>query len=158
MTDSWSWSDIEGDVKPRTATVDLCIDGTIQSKLEQAEKRLREARKDDSSDSGAADLQAEVDRLREQAQAATRTFEVVATSHRRWRELLTEHRSDDPQYRYDVETFLPAAFAECVVQFDSPEQVVKAQEMLTTGQVTKLTSAVLSVNEGDDAVPLRRGR
>ena len=154
----WSWSDVEADVKPRTATVDLCLDGTVQSQLEQAEKRLRQAKSDDALDSGSSELQGEVDRLREQAQAATRTFEVQATSHRRWRELLTEHRSDDPNYRYDVETFLPAAFAECVVQFDSPEQVVKAQDMLTTGQIAKLTNAVLKVNEGDDAVPLPRGR
>jgi len=158
MTD-WSWSDLQPDeVKPRTETVDLCLDGTIQKRLEDAEKQLRRSGSDDALDSGSSQLQDEVDRLREQAQASTRTFTVRSCGHRRWRELLTEHRSDDPNERYDAETFLPAAFADCVDQFDSAEQVVKAQDMLTTGQVAKLFAAVRRVNEGDDEVPLLRGR
>jgi hypothetical protein len=155
----WTWSDVEAEVKPRTDTIDLCLDGTIQRRLEDARRQLRQARKDDTLDAGTSDLQDEVTRLEEAAAAATRTFEVVACGHRRWRELLTEHKSDDPAFRYDAATFVPAAIAECVVQFTSAEQVAKAADgKLTTGQISKLFNAVRAVNEGDDEVPTVRGR
>ena len=158
MTDSWSWSDVEQDITPRIRTVDLCLDGEVQQQLEDAERRLRETRTNDSMDSGTSQVQTEVDELRQRARQATRSFEVQAVSHRRWRELLTEHPSDDPGKRYDSETFLPAAFAECIVQFDNADQVVRALDRLTTGQVTKLFNAIRELNEGDDQVPLPRGR
>jgi hypothetical protein len=154
----WTWADVEAEVQPRTETVDLCLDGTIQARLDDARRRLREARRDDALDAGSTDLQAEVDALEEEAERATRTFDVVACGHKRWRELLVSHRSDNPEERYNAETFVPAAIAECVPQFTDAGQVVKAQEMLTTGQITKLFGAVRKVNEGDDQVPSSRGR
>jgi hypothetical protein len=156
--ESWTWADVEGDVKPRTDTVDLCLDGTVQRRLEEARKRLRLAKADDALDVDTSTLKDEVEALEQEAEAASRTFDVVACGHRRWRELLTEHRSKNPDERYDAATFVPAAIAECVPQFTSPEQVVKAQEQLTTGQITKLFVTVRTVNEGDDTVPLTRGR
>jgi hypothetical protein len=84
-------------------------------------------------------------------------FEVVACGHRRWRELLTKHPSKEKGYRYDAATFIPAALAECVVQFTSVEQAGKACDKLTTGQVSKLFNTVREVNEGDDEVPTVRG-
>lgn len=156
----WSWSDVEAQVKPRTDTVDLCLDGTVQRQLEDARQRLKQARRtSDSLDDGHADLQAEVDRLEAEAAEATRTFDVVSCGHKRWRELLVEHRSDEPGVRYDAETFVPAAIAECVVQFESAEQVAAAADgKLTTGQISKLFTTVRRLNEGDDEVPSLRGR
>lgn len=155
----WSWSDVEAQVQPRTETVDLCLNGSVQSKLEDARRRLRQSRRDDALDSGTSDLQAEVDALEEEAQQSTRTFDIVAIGHKAWRELLVAHRSDKKDERYNAETFVPAAIAACCPQFTSPEQVAKAADgKLTTGQITKLFTAARDVNEGDDQVPFLRGR
>lgn len=158
MSPDWTWSDVESEVVPRSDTVDLCLDGSVQRKLEDARRRLRDAKKDDALDASASDIQAEVDALEEQAAAATREFEVVALPHTKWRDLLVEHPSDEPGERYDPATFVPAAIAACCPQFASAEQVAKAAETkLTTGQVSKLFRAVRVLNEGDDKVPFTRG-
>ena len=154
----WSWSDVEGEVQPRSTTVDLVLDGTLQAKLEDARKRVREAKSDDSLDSGRNEAQQELDALEAQAAASVRTFDIVACGHKRWRELLVEHRSDDPSERYNAETFIPAAIAECCPQFSDAAQVAKAADKLTTSQIAKLFGAARQVNEGDDQVPLTRGR
>jgi hypothetical protein len=155
--DTWTWADVEDEVKPRTDVVPLCLDGTIQRELEAARKRLKEARRDDALDASSGGPSADVKRLEAAAQKATRNFEVVACGHRRWRELLTKHPSKEKGYRYDAATFIPAALAECVSQFTSVEQAAAACDKLTTGQVSKLFNTVREVNEGDDEVPTVRG-
>lgn len=155
--ETWTWDDVEGQVKPRTDTVDLCLDGTIQRQLEAARAKVKDARRDDALDAPSGGLRADVERLEQAARDATRTFEVQACGHRRWRELLTKHPSDEPGFRYDAATFIPAALAECVVQFTSVEQAGKACEKLTTGQVSKLFNTVRQLNEGNDEVPTGRG-
>lgn len=156
---AWSWSDVEADVVPRSDEVALCLDGTVQRKIEDVRRRLKQTRNDDALDADSGDLQAELDALEEQAAAATRTFDVVACGHRMWRELLVEHQSDDPGERFNAATFVPAAIAACVVQFESPAQVAAAADgKLTTGQISKLFAAVRRVNEGDDTVPSWLGR
>lgn len=155
----WTWDDVQADVVPRTDLVALCLDGTVQRELDDARRRLRAVQADDAMDAGAADLQGEVAALEERAAQATRQFEVHAIPHTRWRQLLTDHRSDDPSERYDAATFVPAAIAACCRQFTSADQVAKAaEEHLTTGQISKLFAAVRRLNEGDDQVPTWRGR
>lgn len=155
----WSWSDVEDEAKPRTDTVSLVLDGTLQAKIEDARRRVRESRRDDALDSGVTEVQTELDQLEEQAKKATRTFDIVAIGHKAWRELLVKHRSDNKDERYNAETFVPAAIAACCPQFTSAEQVAKAADgKLTTGQITKLFTAARAVNEGDDQVPFLRGR
>lgn len=156
--DSWTWADVEAEVQPRTDTVGLCLDGRLQAKIEDCRQRLKRARRDDSLDADTSGQQAELDELEAQAEKATRTFTIVACGHRRWRELLVEHRSDEPGERYTAETFVPAAIAECCLQFADAAQVAAAQDQLTTAQIGKLFTAVRTVNEGDDQVPLTRGR
>lgn len=156
--DSWTWGDVESDVVPRTATVDLCLNGTVQARIEAAQARLKAARKSDTLDADSSDAQADLDALETEAEAATRTFTIEACGHRRWRELLVEHRSDEPGERYDAETFIPAAIAECCPQFSDAAQVAQAADKLTTAQIAKLFGAVRQVNEGDDQAPLTRGR
>lgn len=159
MTSDWTWDDVEADVKPRTTTVALCLDGSVQGRIEEARRKLRAVRSDDALDSGSAELQAEVEALEADAEASTVAFEIEAIPHVRWRELLTAHRSETPGERYDAETFVPAAIAACCPQFKSAEQVAKAAESkLTTGQISKLFAAVRLLNEGDDQVPFSRGR
>jgi hypothetical protein len=157
--DTWTWADVDGQVQPRTATVDLCLDGTIQAQLEDARRRLKEARRDDALDASSGGPSADVKRLEKAAVKATRTFEVVSCGWRRWRELQVAHpyKGKDGAYRWDASTFVPAALAECVVQFTSEEQAVKACDKLTPGQVLKLFVTVQQVNEGDDTVPIGRG-
>lgn len=154
----WTWADVEAEVQPRTDTVDLCLDGTLQAQIEDVRRRLAQARNDDALDAGTSELQAELDRLETKAQESTRTFDVVACGHKRWRELLVKHQSDNPGERWNAETFVPAAIAECCPQFESAEQVAAAQELLTLGQISKLFNKVKHLNEGDDQVPLMRGR
>jgi len=157
--DTWTWDDVAADVVPRTDTVPLCLDGTVQRELEDARKRLRAAKAEDTLQNDTDDLQTAVDELEARAEQATRLFEVHAIPHTRWRDLLTEHRSDNPDERYDAATFVPAAIAACCRQFTSAEQVAKAADSaLTTGQISKLFAAVRRMNEGDDQVPFLRGR
>jgi hypothetical protein len=158
MTDQkWTWADVDDQVKPRTGTVDLCLDGTIQRQLEDARQKLKEARRDDALDASSGGPSADVERLKKAAAKATRTFEVVSCGHLRWRELLTAHPSEEKGFRYNAATFIPAALAECVVQFTSVDQAAKACAKLTTGQVSKLFNVVRELNEGDDEVPTGRG-
>lgn len=164
MTDAeWTWDDVSGEVKPRQDVVPLCLDGTIQRRLEQANRRLREAKRDSDGtfgDSGLGDLRAEVDELEAAAEAATREFTVRAIPHAQWRKLLLDHPSDDPTERYDAETFVPAAIAATCPHFVDAAQVAKAaadpDHGLTTGQVTKLFAMARLLNEGDDRVPFTR--
>lgn len=157
--DTWTWDDVETAVVPRTTTVALCLDGTVQADLDDARRRLRAAKAEDTLQSDTAELQAAVDDLEARAEQATRRFEIHAIPHSRWRDLLTEHRSTDPAERYDAATFVPAAIAACCRQFTSAEQVAKAADTaLTTGQISKLFAAVRKMNEGDDQVPTSRGR
>ena len=158
MAAEWSWADVKQDVKPRTDTVDLCLDGTLVAQADRVRRQIRQAKRDDSLDAGVDDLQAELELLEEAIGQATRTFDIRSCGHRRWRELLVAHQSDDPAERYDAGTFVPAAIAECVVQFESAADVVEAQELLTTAQISKLFSAVRALNETDGALPLPRGR
>lgn len=158
MAADWTWADIRQDVKPRTDTVDLCLDGSLVAQADRVRRQIRTSRRDDAMDAGTEDLKAELELLEEAIAEATRTFDVESCGHRRWRELLTAHPSDDPSERYDVATFVPAAIAECVVQFESAEQVVEAQEILTTAQISKLFTAVRALNETESPVPLPRGR
>lgn len=158
-TEPWSWADLaDDDVKPRTATVDLCLDGSIQSRLDDARRRKRSAATDDALDVDTTTVDAEIAELEAAAEAATRTFDVESCGHRRWRELITAHPSEHDNERWDAATFVPAAIAECCAQFTSAEQVVAAQERLTTGQIGRLFNAIHKLNEGPDAVPLTRGR
>lgn len=160
--DVWQWDDVRAEVKPREDVVPICLDGTIQRRLEQARKALRDAQRasGDTLDSGLADLRAEVEHLEAAAQAATRDFTIRAIPHVRWRELVLAHPSDDPGERYDAAKFVPAAIAACCPHFTGPEQVAAAAEDpdhgLTTGQITKLFTMARLLNEGDDRVPFVR--
>ena len=161
MAPDLRWSDIAGQARPREATVSLCVDGTVQSRLEAARRRLADERRRsadtlDGGDVGPA-LE-EVERLEDQAATSTFEFAVRSCGHERWRELLVTHRSDDPAERWDASTFVPAAIAECCDAFDSPAEVSDAAKTLTTAQILKLFNAVRRVNEDDDLVPTTRGR
>lgn len=159
--ETWTWASVRDQVKPREDVVPLCLDGTVQRRLEVARKRLRDAQRqsDGTLDSGLGDLRAEVDALEAEAEAATRDFTIRAIPHAAWRELLIAHPGDDGE-RYNAATFVPAAIAACCPHFDSAEQVAAAAEDadhgLTTGQVTKLFSMARLLNEGDDRVPFVR--
>lgn len=155
----WTWADVEADVKPRVDTVPICLDGTVQSELEEVRRQLRSARADDTLDSGSQSLQDRLVELETQAEAATREFTVRAIPHARWRDLMVKHRSENPEERYDAGTFVPAALAACCDQFTDEEQARRAvDEHLTTGQVLKLFGRIRALNEGDDRVPTTRGR
>lgn len=158
MSEQWTWDDVSREVKPREDVVPLCLDGTIQRKLEQARKRLREAQRasDGTLDTGTAEVRAEVEALEEQARQATREFTIRAVPHMVWRDLLVSHSGDEGE-RYNAATFVPAAIAACCPHFESAEQVAQAAQDpdhgLTTGQITKLFTAARLLNEGDDRVP-----
>lgn len=156
----WSWSDVKSDVRPRTDTVDLVLDGNIADALEHAQAALRQAERDNDTLDGSTvqEAQDEVDRLTEQAEASTRTFTVVSVGYRRWRELVEASPPRDEAERWDPTTFVPAVLAECCEQFTSEADVEHALDVLTSGQVAKLFAAARVVNEGDDRVPTLRGR
>jgi hypothetical protein len=156
-------------VTPRTETVWLCLDGAVQRDLEQAQRQLQDASKDDALDSGAGQLREKVADLERRAAESTRPFEVYAVSWRQWRELKEQHPPTADQAKrmlvvglvapYNDETFVPEAIAACCVQFRDAEQVARAADdgKLTHGQVVKLFRAVRQLNEGDNAVPPVRG-
>lgn len=157
--ETWSWGDISDGVSPRTETVDLVLDGNIAAQIEEARRRLKEAEREDSLDGKQAkEAREELERLEEVAQASVRTFTVRSVGYRRWRELLESCPSDDPDERWNAETFIPAVLLEACDQFTSEEDVEQAINVLSTGQIAKLFGKARLVNEGDDSVPLVRGR
>lgn len=158
--DTWTWSDVAKDVAPRTDTVDLVLDGQVAADLEAAQARLRLARiADDSLDGAdAADAQAEVDLLEEQAAKSVRTFTVRSIGYRRWRELVDAAPSQVEGERWDASKFIPSVLLEACDQFATKQDVEQAMDMLSTGQVAKLFGKARVVNEGDDRVPTLRGR
>lgn len=151
----WTWADVAGEAKPRTATVELILDGDLVAEIEDAQRRAAEAaRSDDTLDrADVAEARAEVERLEAAAVDACHAFTVRSVGWRRWRELCEAHPPSEGGARWDPATFVPAVLLECVDQFTSGAEVAQALDMLSTAQVAQLFNRARRLNEGGGRVP-----
>lgn len=158
MTDTadWTWGDVAEEVAPRSATVPIVLNGQVAAALDAARARLAQARREnDTLDAGALDEpQAEVDRLKAEAQRTTRDFTVRSIGYRAWRELIAAHPPKSDGDRWNPDTFIPAALHTCCDQISTPAHADDAVTRLATGQIAKLFAKIRELNEGDDRVPL----
>lgn len=155
----WSWSDIKDQASLPEDVVPICIDGRILVRLKAAQAKLREALRQSDGTLGAegvADLRAEISKIEEDRQEATRDFKVHAISYKKWRELVVAHPSDKSNRQFDAETFVPAAIAACCPHFTADEIVSAIEDddsPLSTESVEKLFQAIWKLNSGDYPAP-----
>jgi hypothetical protein len=144
-------------VTPAERTVDICVDGSIASRLDDTQQRWLAAVRWDGDHNAAPTapaVAAEIEALRAEAAAATITFRVRAVGSTTWRKLIAEHPPplDDLEgWRWDPETFPLAAVAAST--FDpamTEDQATELADRLSDGQWAKLFAAALTVNVGDD--------
>jgi hypothetical protein len=144
-----------------TRTVRICVRGDLGEQIDglRAEWRAVVADQDGIAPSDRArDLWDQLAELEAEADDATVEFTVRALSSKQWRRLVAEHPppADNPEgWRWDLDTFVPAALAACIVEpwtltVDQADELV---DRMSNGQFEKLFGTVLAVNSGDDLIP-----
>lgn len=149
--------DVLSRVTPARREVAICLDGSITSRLEDAEERRLAAVLYDAEHnqpSTARPIAEEITSLAAEAKEATTIFTVQSIGAGAWRRLVAEHPpppDDRGDWLYDPSTFTPAAVAaSCVDPEMDEDQATELAERLSNGQWGKLMSAVYAVNVGDD--------
>lgn len=168
-----------GDITPRRRSVDVCLDGHLEGKLNDlAAELLRATREDAKSNEPdrAPAIAREIERLEEQAQERTVTIVLEACGDSRWRELKDAHpptkeqraksaRDKTPLRDHDPDTFVFAGLAECIVEVDGEPDTSTPEEVklfclgdddgigISKGAVERLSTTLFIVNEGETSVP-----
>lgn len=162
MTDAdWTFDDVQAEYRPATATVAICLDGQLVAELERLDGELRQALDDDARVNRKPQAPAVAERIRqlqEDARGRERTFVFQAVPHRRWSDLLAEHKPTKEQrdqgLDHNPDTFAPVAIAEAAV---APKMTVDQArwlwDNLSLGQAMRLWRCCLSVNVGVRDVP-----
>lgn len=147
---------------PKQTSVELCIDGSINRRIQALLSEYERAQSDDGgslADDRAQDIYDRLSELREQARQSTVEFVFEAVGDLAWDRLIGEHQptedqreADDYHLDYDVDRFPPAAIAASLVEPEGvdTDRVSKLQEALSAGQWRQLWTACVSANTGGD--------
>jgi hypothetical protein len=152
--------DILNTVKAATQTVSVCLDGTLSEQIDRCTERWAQLTATaPSTIAPLPEVEAvleEIRALETQATAATVEFRVQSVGARVWRDLVADHPpppDDFEAFRWNNETFQPAALALCCVDpVMSIEQADELANKLTDKQWQKIITAVLVVNIGEDLI------
>jgi hypothetical protein len=130
----------------------LCLRGDLVADYENLKRRKAEVAKTDSLAGESAEIEEQLDRLREEMKTATVVVRMRAMPKRRWDELINAHkpREDnelDQAIGYDPDAFFNAAIPESIVEPKlTPAQWAKLSESLTEAQYNDLVSVVNDLN------------
>jgi hypothetical protein len=140
--------------------VPVCIRGDLATRAEELRSAWHaqvEYDREHNEPPGAPLIFDELLAVEQEAEAATVEFVIQPISATAWRRLIAEHPpppGDLEGWRWDLETFPPAALAACTVDPAMTEkQASELADTLTNGQFQKLWGAVVLANAGDDIVP-----
>lgn len=170
----WDFDEFLDEFRPPEQPVSVTTRGDLIGELHRLEGELAAAQDAAAGEgiddpSGALDIASKIMDLRERVRASERTFTVRSIGEQAWSDLVADHppTKDDRERRlpWHPATFWPAAIAaSCIQPKLTVEQVGKMLTRLSSGQMSKLTGAVLAVNGGGDDIPksdagfvLRRG-
>lgn len=153
-------------VKLPQTSVKLCLDGQLADEYAAVEQQLAqaksEAKKADSMSAGTGvrALEAQLEKLRKQAEASTVTFKLRAVGRKRWTELMAEH---PPREGNTKDTLVGAnedTLAEALIREGLVEPLLSAEQLatlldehLSEGQYNELANAAYFVNRRSVSVP-----
>lgn len=173
---------------PDRREVGVCLDRALLSRLQVAEARLGEVQKAPKPPEGKrmlaegrerleneASLQAEVDQLRAEVKAKTRTLVFEGIGWGAWRDLMAKHPPDPEQAEvfekavrlayvpfslralaFNAQTFWPAAISASCPEL-TEDQAATLLELVPAGVFDRIQAAVLAVNGGGAADPFALG-
>ena len=160
----WDVDDFIADYRPPQQPVSITTRGDLLGELARLEEQLKaagdtSAASDDLSEGGeAVDVAERILDVRDQVRKSEREFLIRSVGEEAWSDLIAEHppTKEDREQRmpWHPATFWPAAIAaSCVQPALTVDQVGKLLTVLSSGQMRKLTDAVLYVNGGSDDIP-----
>lgn len=151
LTDNNNADDWLAAARPAERTVPLCLRGDLVAEFEDLDRQLEQARRS-AGDSLAAGsdvvvISQQLEALRAQMQAATKTFRLRALPRRQWRELVAAHppRRDDNGKPLESDTIGVNADS----YFDAVIRASVVEPKLTGEQWTRLLDEVLSDRQFD---------
>lgn len=162
--------------KPKTRTVDVCLNGELDDQLTKLNRRLMESQDSDATSLGAnsaAKIRDEIVALQEKARAEALTFKIRRLDWNRNLELQTEHpprdgNSEDAEAGWNRATYYPALVRECTYEVEAADGTTLDAESLTADwwdaifaavnfrQFDELFTAAHAVNSTDAAAPFLR--
>lgn len=155
------FSEVMAAATPREETVELCVDGALNSTFESLERRLRafadwkpNALEDEDP---RLEIAREMEGVREQMRKHSFVFTMRAISAKQWSDLMAAHPGrPEIAESFNQLTFPSALIAVCCVDpVMSVEQVDALFERLNEGQRNLLFSSAWVANHGGD-VPFSR--
>lgn len=142
---------------PATRTVRVPVDGELIARVAELEQEIAQAARDDQREMREPlepKLKRELLALTDKVEKAAVPFTFQALGRRAYIELMAQHRGEDPEKRWDEDTFAPALIAACCV--DPPMTLEQAIELWDTWEAPVayvLFEAAFSVNERPQKVP-----
>ncbi|MEO3929237.1 hypothetical protein ABGB07_36110 [Micromonosporaceae bacterium B7E4] len=154
-------------------TVPVCTRGDLVNEFRRLDRELAQVRVQAAADpriagTGSAELQARLDDLRQQIEAATIQFKLRALSPKRWRDLVDEHpprkmpdgsiHQDDQGPQVNNETFFPALVRLSTVEPKLRDETWAAlldpdQALINVQQFLRLGRACWDLNKDVPDVP-----
>jgi hypothetical protein len=159
------FADVKAAHKPLEASVAVCLDGELLSRIAEVEARIPAEERDDDRENRtpvAPALKREADELREQAESDAVTFRFRSVGSKAWSDLLAQHPPSKEQRRetgvdYNPDTFPQAAIqASCADPTLDDEDAAWLVEHLSLGQFRRLWTACLEANVGPGDLPKAR--
>jgi hypothetical protein len=163
-----SFKALRAAAKPAERSVRICFRPDLRARLQELERDLAAAERErlsaESLDAGArtAELAEQIEAVRTEMQAASRTFVLRRLPRPRFRELLTEHPPGEDAAEgteVDPETFYPALVRECTVEpelDDDDWAWLLGPDQLSDAEYEELAGAAWLVNARDAGVPFSR--
>lgn len=143
--------------KPKTLTVWIPLNADLIDQIEQLEREVRIAEREDERETRkpvAPGLRAEVDKLKDEAEASAVAFTLQELPRKVYRDLITAHPTEDKTMRWDEATFAPALLAAACT---CPEMTLEeAQEFFDewgSSAAYAVFGAAVTVNEEPPKVP-----
>lgn len=146
-------------------TIQVCLAADLVGEWEALDSQRSEIDRSDSLNDPAAQLTAQMDKLRDEMIASTITFRVRALPRRRWRELYAAHpprkNPDGSTLQRDAllginyEAFFDALLKESIIEpeLDTETLDLLLSERLTDRQWEGLTDVAWNLNRGAVNVP-----
>lgn len=143
--------------KPRTKTVWISMDADLHVQIEELERQLRAAERDDEREHRtpvAPGIQQRLEQLREDAEDAAVGFKFQQLPKREFRRLKDEHPDPDGKMAWDEDTFAPALIAACAVApAITLEQATTICSEWGEADYVALFMACIQVNAEDSRIP-----
>lgn len=142
---------------PRTRTEWVPLDADLLTRIDELEREVALAKRVDERENRrpeAPRLEAELAKLRAEAELAAVPFTFQELPRKAYRDLIRAHPSTDPQRRWDEDTFAPALIAaSCVQPAMTADDAQDVWDNWGASVAYVLFGAAYAVNEEPSRVP-----